>query len=78
MDDDGAAVGVENTEFNESSGPRSSDDHHESVVEVLIANGVVERVEDIFCPRSPWPRPAWAHVLTRLVSLVTLFGPMEA
>ncbi len=48
MNDDGAVVGVENSEFNELSGSRWSDDHHEAIVEVLIADGVVERMEDVF------------------------------
>jgi len=48
MDDDGAVAGVENSEFYESSGPRWPDDHHESLVEVLVTTGVVERVKDIF------------------------------
>lgn len=31
-----------------------------------------------FLPAIPVASPAWAPVLTRLLSLVTLFGPMEA
>jgi len=39
---------VSRTPSYESSGPRWPDDHHESLVEVLVANGMVERAEDVF------------------------------
>ena len=47
MDDDGALLGVDEPELHQLCRACGSDDKEESLVQVLLAHRVVERVEDV-------------------------------
>jgi hypothetical protein len=73
MDDDGALFGVEDADLVKIAGVVGSDQHGETVVEILSPDRVVERVK-VTASSTPW---RWALGATTGTSTTQRYRPAD-